>query len=130
MASLEPQRPLDVDRLAGQAEAASEFLKALAHPSRLVILCELLHGEQSVGELEALLAQRQPAVSQQLARLRREGLVSARREGKTIFYSLADDKARSILAAVYRSFCGPEPEAREHDRPGRTRPSSASGPTS
>ena len=74
---------------------ASEFLKALAHELRLLILCDLLDGEKSVGELEALLYLRQSTVSQQLARLRLEGLVaSARRDGKTIYYSIANEKAR------------------------------------
>ena len=70
-------------------------------------MCDLLHGEKSVGELEALLARRQASVSQQLARLRLEGLVSARRDGKTIYYSIASDKARLIIAALYASFCAP-----------------------
>ena len=97
----EPQPNVDVGRMAPRAREASEFLKALAHESRLMILCDLLHGEKSVGELEALLARRQSTVSQQLARLRLEGLVSARRDGKTIYYSIASDKARSIIGALY-----------------------------
>jgi DNA-binding transcriptional ArsR family regulator len=67
--------------------------------------CDLLHGEKSVGELESLLARRQSTVSQQLARLRLEGLVAARRDGKTIYYSIASDKARSIIGSLYDSFC-------------------------
>jgi DNA-binding transcriptional ArsR family regulator len=102
-----PQPKVDVDRMAPRAREASAFLKALAHESRLMILCDLLHGEKSVGELEALLARRQSSVSQQLARLRLEGLVSARRDGKTIYYSIASDKARSIIGALYDSFCKP-----------------------
>jgi DNA-binding transcriptional ArsR family regulator len=102
-----PQPRVDVSRMAPRAREASEFLKALAHESRLMILCDLLHGEKSVGELEALLARRQSTVSQQLARLRLEGLVSARRDGKTIYYSIASDKARSIIGALYESFCKP-----------------------
>jgi DNA-binding transcriptional ArsR family regulator len=98
---------VDVGRMAPRAREASEFLKALGHESRLMILCDLLHGEKSVGELEALLARRQSSVSQQLARLRLEGLVSARRDGKTIYYSIASDKARSIIGALYDSFCKP-----------------------
>jgi DNA-binding transcriptional ArsR family regulator len=103
----QPRPNVDVARMAPRARAASEFLKALAHESRLMILCDLLHGEKSVGELEALLARRQSTVSQQLARLRFEGLVSARRDGKTIYYSIASDKARSIIGALYDSFCNP-----------------------
>jgi DNA-binding transcriptional ArsR family regulator len=102
-----PQPRVDVGRMAPRARAASEFLKALAHESRLMILCDLLQGEKSVGELEALLARRQSSVSQQLARLRLQGLVAARRDGKTIYYSIASDKARSIIGALYDSFCNP-----------------------
>ena len=105
--AFQPQPNVDVGRMAQRAREASEFLKALAHESRLMILCDLLHGEKSVGELEALLARRQSTVSQQLARLRLEGLVSARRDGKTIYYSIASDKARSIISALYDSFCSP-----------------------
>ena len=99
---------VDVGRMATRAREASDFLKALAHELRLMILCDLLDGERSVGELEALLSRRQSTVSQQLARLRLEGLVSARRDGKTIYYSIASDKARSIIGALYHSFCGEE----------------------
>jgi DNA-binding transcriptional ArsR family regulator len=104
----QPPPKVDVVRMAPRAREASEFLKALAHESRLMILCDLLHGEKSVGELEELLARRQSSVSQQLARLRLEGLVSARRDGKTIYYSIASDKARSIVGALYDAFCKPD----------------------
>jgi ArsR family transcriptional regulator len=87
------------------AEAASSFLKALAHEGRLMILCYLSTGEKSVTELEQLLSSRQAAVSQQLARLRLEGLVNARRDGKAIFYSLADPKAERIIGVLYDLFC-------------------------
>jgi DNA-binding transcriptional ArsR family regulator len=87
------------------AQAAAAFLKALAHEGRLMILCHLSSGEKSVTELENLLDSRQAAVSQQLARLRLEGLVSCRREGKTIYYFLHDPKVRSAIALVYDLFC-------------------------
>ncbi len=97
---------MQIDRMAESAREASEFLKALAHESRLMILCNLLDGEKSVGELEAFLSLRQSTVSQQLARLRLEGLVAARRDGKTIYYSIADDKARIVIGVLYNTFCG------------------------
>lgn len=78
----------------GQANA---LLRSLANENRLMILCLLAEGEKSVGELEAMTGARQPTVSQQLARLRADGLVGSRREGKTIYYSLIDDRARRIL---------------------------------
>ncbi|MCK9913996.1 metalloregulator ArsR/SmtB family transcription factor [Microbacteriaceae bacterium K1510] len=89
----------------GNAKRASDFLKALAHESRLMILCFLAEGEKSVSELEELLKLRQPTVSQQLARLRADGLVSTRREGKTIYYTLASEEARVVIGAVYEVFC-------------------------
>lgn len=88
-----------------QAAEAAAFLKALAHEGRLMILCHLNQGEKSVTELEKLLSQRQAAVSQQLARLRMEGLVKHRRDGKTIYYSLADDRTRRTIALLYDMFC-------------------------
>jgi DNA-binding transcriptional ArsR family regulator len=94
-----------IDRMAGNAKRASEFLKALAHENRLLMLCILAEGEKSVSELEAILDLRQPTVSQQLARLRADGLVSTRRDGKAIYYNLASDEARVVIGAVYDVFC-------------------------
>ena len=88
------------------AKDAAAFLKTMAHEGRLMTLCHLGSGEKSVGELEALLQMRQAAVSQILARLREEGRVKTRREGKTIYYSLADDKTRELIDLLYRQFCG------------------------
>lgn len=88
-----------------QAQAAAAFLKALAHEGRLMILCYLSTGEKSVTELEHLLQTRQAAVSQQLARLRLEGIVSCRRDGKTIYYALHDPKAAQLIGVVYDMFC-------------------------
>jgi DNA-binding transcriptional ArsR family regulator len=98
-------RPRDADRMADNAKRASSFLKALAHESRLMILCILAEGEKSVSELEQLLSLRQPTVSQQLARLRAHGLVSTRRDGKIVYYSLASAEARTIIGAIYDVFC-------------------------
>ena len=98
-------RPQELERMVDNARRASEFLKALAHESRLIMLCILADGEKSVSELEYDLGLRQPTVSQQLARLRADGLVSTRRDGKTIYYSLASDEARTIISAIYDVFC-------------------------
>jgi len=95
----------DADRMVDKAKRAADFLKALAHESRLMILCILADGEKSVTELEEFLSLRQPTVSQQLARLRADGLVATRREGKTIYYALASEEARIIVGAVYEVFC-------------------------
>lgn len=95
----------DAGRMADKAKLAADFLKALAHENRLMILCILSQGETSVSELERMLDLRQPTVSQQLARLRADGLVAARRDGKTIYYSVASPEARVIVGAVYQVFC-------------------------
>lgn len=99
----------DIGALLEQAREASEFLKALAHEARLVILCLLVEGEKSVTELEQLLSLRQPAVSQQLARLRADDLVETRRDGKNIYYSLARDETREVITALHRAFCKTKP---------------------
>lgn len=95
----------DRDKMAENAVRASNFLKAISHEGRLMILCHLASGEKSVTELEELLSARQAAVSQQLSRLRLEGLVTPRRDGKTIYYSLADDRPKQIMEVVYDLFC-------------------------
>ncbi|WP_439524063.1 ArsR/SmtB family transcription factor [Marivita sp.] len=95
----------ELDRIVDKATTASNFLKAISHEGRLMILCHLVTGEKSVTELEELLAARQAAVSQQLSRLRLEGLVVPRRDGKTIYYRLADDRPRKMLECVYELFC-------------------------
>jgi len=108
VASAEQQimtRPDELEQMAENAKQATDFMKAMAHESRLMILCYLSSGEKSVMELEQLLALRQPTVSQQLARLRLERLITARRDGKTIYYSIADDRALKMMEVVYGMFC-------------------------
>ena len=95
----------EMDLMVENATSASNFLKAISHEGRLMILCHLVSGEKSVTELESLLAARQAAVSQQLSRLRLEGLVVPRRDGKTIYYRLADNRPRRMLELVYELFC-------------------------
>lgn len=94
-----------VDSMLDLAHTAAEFLKAISHEGRLMILCYLATGEKSVTELEDLLSARQAAVSQQLSRLRLEGLVTPRREGKAIYYRLTDRRAIQMLEVVYDLFC-------------------------
>ncbi len=93
------------DAIMGNARRASDFLKALAHETRLLLLCLLSEQERSVTELENLLSLRQPTVSQQLARLRLDGLVTTRRDGKTIYYRINDDGARRVIALLHEIFC-------------------------
>ena len=101
----EDMAPEELDKMMASACDASNLLKAISHEGRLMILCHLVTGEKSVTELEQLLHARQAAVSQQLARLRLEGLVTPRRDGKVIFYSLTDDRPRRILETIYEMFC-------------------------
>lgn len=98
----------DMEKMVNNALRASNFLKAISHEGRLMILCHLASGEKSVTELEDLLSARQAAVSQQLSRLRLEGLVTPRREGKAIYYTLTDNRARQIIEVVYDLFCKEE----------------------
>ncbi len=100
----------DLEEVLGNAKTATEFMKALAHEGRLMILCHLVSGEKSVTELENLLSSRQAAVSQQLARLRLEGLVKSRRDGKTIYYSLGDPRAAQMIELVHDMFCSFDPD--------------------
>lgn len=95
----------EMDEMIENARKATAFMKALAHEGRLMILCHLASGEKSVTELEDLLSARQAAVSQQLARLRLEGVVDFRRDGKAIYYSLSDPRARRMIEMVYDMFC-------------------------
>jgi ArsR family transcriptional regulator len=99
--------PAPAEEMAENAGKAAAFLKTLAHEGRLMILCHLGNGEKSVGELESLLEMRQAAVSQMLARLRDEGLVDTRRDGKTVYYRLAGDSTSQVIALLYRLFCEP-----------------------
>jgi len=93
----------------GAAEQASELLKSLANRHRLLIVCQLIEAERSVGVLAEFLGIRDSTVSQHLALLRKDGIVAGRRDGQTIWYSIASAPAREVLAALYRVYCGSEP---------------------
>jgi ArsR family transcriptional regulator len=96
---------LDIRKIRRAAADATGMLRLLANEDRLLLLCQLTQGERCVGELEELLEIRQPTLSQQLGVLRTEGVVSTRREGKNIFYSIADERVGLILGQLYRMFC-------------------------
>jgi DNA-binding transcriptional ArsR family regulator len=95
----------ELEELMGSARKASDFLKALSHETRLLLLCLLSERERSVSELEEILSLRQPSVSQQLARLRYDNLVHTRRDGKVIYYSLANEHVRDVISVIYGIFC-------------------------
>lgn len=96
---------MNVEEMRRTADEVTDLLKTLANPNRLMALCELHDGEYSVGELAERLGVRDQAMSQQLSILRAKGLVKTRREGQTIFYSLARSDVRRIIDALYAEFC-------------------------
>lgn len=104
---MKPRSPLVVDPqvLRASAGLAVAALKVLANEDRLLLLCQLSQGEMCVGDLEAQLEIRQPTLSQQLGVLRAEGVVDTRRQGKNIYYSVADPALLEILAVLYRLYC-------------------------
>jgi ArsR family transcriptional regulator, virulence genes transcriptional regulator len=89
------------------ADQASDLLKALSNRHRLLIICQLIDGERSVGDLAQFLGLRDSTVSQHLALLRKDGLVSARRDAQTIYYSIASEPAREVLKTLYQVYCAP-----------------------
>ncbi|MFQ5765902.1 MAG: ArsR/SmtB family transcription factor [Rhodospirillales bacterium] len=96
----------DVEPVTGNVKRASQLLKAMGNRHRLMVLCQLLSGERSVGELEKIIGLSQSALSQHLARLRREALVKTRRQAQTIFYSLDGNAAIRIIGALKAIFAG------------------------
>jgi len=96
---------IELQTMQASAAQACRFLKVLANPDRLLILCQLTQGERRVGELEALLGITQPTLSQQLTVLREEQLVSTRREGKNIFYQFSSPPALAVMKVLYAEFC-------------------------
>lgn len=105
---------MNMEKMADAVEQATELLKSLANRNRLLILCNLVEGERSVGELARLLGTRDTAVSQQLALLRKDGLVRTRREGQTIFYTLASSEATKLIETLHGIYCSPLADAAIH----------------
>lgn len=98
-------RVMDLERLQDNARRASSLLKAMSNEHRLLVLCQLLHDERSVGELERLIGLSQSALSQHLARLRRDSLVRTRRSAQTIYYSLNGNEASAVIRTLYELYC-------------------------
>lgn len=103
---------IDLDAMQAAATQACGLLKVLANPDRLMLLCQLTQGEHCVSELESLLGIQQPTLSQQLGVLREEQLVSTRREGKQIFYSIASAEAMAVMQVLYALYCKPSKGAK------------------
>jgi ArsR family transcriptional regulator, virulence genes transcriptional regulator len=100
---------IQISDMLAAADEAGTLLKALANQHRLIIVCQLTEKERSVGELAALLKVRDSTVSQHLALLRKDGLVTARRDGQTIWYSIGSPQARELVRTLYRVYCAPAP---------------------
>ncbi len=98
--------------LRGAAAEASRLMKVLSNPDRLLLLCELTLGEKRVGELEQLAGIVQPTLSQQLGVLRDEGLVSTRRDGKSIFYRIDSPQTLAVMKVLYEQFCNVKEKAK------------------
>ncbi|WP_395669544.1 ArsR/SmtB family transcription factor [Rhodoferax sp.] len=101
---------LELTAMQQAAGRACRLLKVLANPDRLLLLCQLSQGEKRVGELEEILGITQPTLSQQLTVLRDEALVSTRRDGKNIYYSLSSPQALAVIQVMYQQFCEPNQE--------------------
>jgi DNA-binding transcriptional ArsR family regulator len=97
--------PIDLSVMQTSAKKACALLKALANPDRLLLMCQLSQGELCVSDLEEQLGIRQPTLSQQLGVLRDNALVETRREGKSIFYSIASKEAIAVMSVLYDQFC-------------------------
>jgi ArsR family transcriptional regulator len=102
---------IETGGISANAGQATAFLKALANENRLLVLCHLVAGEKSVGELERLIGIRQPTLSQQLARLRAERLVKTRRNAKSVYYSLNGTESKRVIELLYELFCRSDEEA-------------------
>lgn len=96
---------MNIESVEENVETAVNLLKALSNEKRLIIVCALYKGEKSVGELEEIVGLSQSALSQHLARLRRDGLVQTRREAQTIYYSMDDESTRNVLKCLYDIYC-------------------------
>ena len=99
---------IELEKLEENARRASALLKAMSNQHRLMILCQIANTEKSVGELEEIIGLSQSALSQHLARLRRDNLVQTRRNAQTIFYSLKGEEAKAIIATLYNLYCAEE----------------------
>ena len=95
----------DTAEMVENAGDAADFLKKLAHPSRLMIVCALVDGERSVRDLEDTLGIRQPGLSQQIAELREAGFIVGRKESKNMFYRLADGRISEFISLLHQMFC-------------------------
>jgi DNA-binding transcriptional ArsR family regulator len=111
---------VNLETMQNAAGEASTLLKGLANPHRLMIVCQLIEGPRSVGQLAAFLGLRDSTVSQHLALMRREGLVATRREGQTIWYAIASPAARAVIETLFALYCAPGQKSRPANRTKRS----------
>lgn len=97
---------MNIKEMEAAAEKVSDLMKVLSNAKRLMVLCQLAEGEKSVGELAQLIGVREQAMSQQLALLRKDGLVKTRRNGQTVYYTLARGDIRALMEFLYTTYCG------------------------
>jgi DNA-binding transcriptional ArsR family regulator len=98
---------MDLELMQANATRASELMKLLSHPHRLMVLCELNQGECSVGDLAGRIGINQSPLSQHLARMRHEGVVETRRDAQTVYYSLAGEEVGAVISLLYDLYCKP-----------------------
>ncbi|MBT8446381.1 MAG: metalloregulator ArsR/SmtB family transcription factor [Gammaproteobacteria bacterium] len=101
---------MDLEKMQSSASDVSDLLKLLGHPDRLMVLCQLKFGEQSVGELSGNLGIKQSPLSQHLARMRHEGVVTSRRDAQTMYYSITDEKVAQVVGVLYELYCEQDPD--------------------
>lgn len=97
---------MEITELKTKATEVSEILKTMAHPERLMVLCQLVEGEVGVTQLQSSTSLSQSAFSQQLSVLKKNNLVKVRKESQQVFYSLSDDRVKALISSFYSIFCG------------------------
>jgi len=107
-ATMTTESVLDLPAMRAASNRACALMRVMSNPDRLLLLCQLSQGERRVGELEELLDIQQPTLSQQLAVLREESLVTTRRDGKQVYYSIDSRAALDVLSVLYAHFCSDE----------------------
>ncbi|MCY1302995.1 Bacterial regulatory protein, arsR family [compost metagenome] len=108
-------KDIPIETLQNKATEAAEFMRLFSAPSRLMLLCHIAQQERSVGDIQNDLGLKQPALSQQLAELRQAGLVKTRRESRTIFYSIADERVEAVMDLLLSLFCGADRHIKSRD---------------
>lgn len=102
---------MDINEIKNRAEEVAELLKTMAHPERLLVLCQLVEGEVGAGQLQETSSLSQSAFSQHLSVLRNKNLVTVRKESQAVFYTLADPRIAALIGSLHSIFCAEQPQA-------------------